>query len=149
VRSKIIKTLFSLVFLVTVLPNHLYAFHTITEILNNNKLIVCNDYDQVKMDQKVVVYTRKIANNRRYTELEKTEEFILPSVGQKITLHHNEVHPDSKFFPISDTLIMGTATVVNTKIAGESRIVNQISKNKRETIERKTVVITEQEGRQH
>ncbi|MEA9358486.1 hypothetical protein SHI21_19775 [Bacteriovorax sp. PP10] len=144
-RSKIIKNTFLMAFLVTVLPTNLYAFHTITEILNNNKLIICKDYDQVKTDQKVEVYTRKFSNNRRGTELEKTEEFILPKAGQQITLHHNELHSTSKFFPTTHTEILGTATVVNTKIAGEARVVKQVSKNKRETVERKTEIITEQD----
>ena len=144
-RSKIIKNSFLLAFLVTVLPSNLYAFHTITEVLNNNKLIICKDYDQVKTDQKVEVYKRKFSNSRRGRELEKTDEFTLPKLGQQITLHHNELHSTSKFLPIRHTEILGTATVVNTKIAGESRIVRQVPKNKQESVERKTEIITEQD----
>lgn len=145
-QSNIIKSSFVMTFLLTVLPTNLYAFHTITEILNNSKIVICKDYDQVKTDQKVEVYTRRFSNDRKGRELVKTEEFILPKEGEKVTLHHNELHSDSKFFPTKHTVILGTATVINSKLTGESRVVNQVPKNKLGIIERKSEIITEQEA---
>lgn len=144
-QSKIIQNSIVLAILVTVLPTKLYAFHTITEVLSNNKIIICKDYDQVRTDQKVEVYTKRFSNNRSGRELVKTEEFTLPKEGEKITLHHNELHLKSKFFPTKHSVTLGTATVVNTKLAGESRIVKQVAKGKTGKVERKSEVITEQD----
>lgn len=145
-RSNLIKTSVIMVFLVTVLPTKLYAFHTISEILNNSKILICKDFDQLKTDQKVEVYTRRFSTERKGRELVKTEEFLLPKAGEKITLHHNEFHSNSKMFPTTHTTVLGTATVVNFNLTGESRVVYQASKNKQKTAERKSVIITDKES---
>ncbi|AUN97653.1 hypothetical protein C0V70_05895 [Bacteriovorax stolpii] len=144
-QPKLMKTALLIVFLLAIQPVSSYGFHRISETLPSNKILICKDYDQVKTDQKIEVYTKRFSNSRSGRELVKTDEFMLPKEGQVISLHHNEFHSTGKFFPKTHTELLGTATVVSPKLVGESRVVNLIPKGKRETIETKTQIITEQD----
>ncbi|MBY0414174.1 MAG: hypothetical protein K2Q18_08410 [Bdellovibrionales bacterium] len=135
----------SLLVLTNLLPQNLYAFHAITEVLPSNKIIVCKDSDQVRTGKKVEVYKLKFATSKSSRELVKTDEFELPSEGQKIELFHKEFHFKGKALPKFHDEKKGTATVIAPKLAGEKRNVFEVGNNKSERAVEKTVDITSQD----
>lgn len=138
-------TCLALLALTNLLPLNLYAFHAITDVLPSNKILVCKDYDQVRNGKKVEVYKLKFATSRSSRELVKTDEFELPSEGQKIELFHKEFHFKGKSLPKFHEEKKGTATVIAPKLAGEKRNILEISDRKSARAVEKTIVITSQE----
>lgn len=135
----------SLLTLANLLPLNLYAFHAITEVLPSNKIIVCKDRDQIRNGQKVEVYKLKFSTSRSGRELVKSNEFLLPSEGQKIELFHREFHREGRvLFKYHDEK-RGTGTVIAPKLAGEKKNIIEITGKKMEQPFLKTDVITPQE----
>lgn len=105
------------------LPTKSYAFHSVSEILPDNKILICKDFNQVKIGNKIEVYTRNLSNSRRGIELVKADGFTLPSEGQKIDLYHREFHLSGKKFPkykYHDEKL-GSATIISLNLEGKDR----------------------------
>jgi hypothetical protein len=125
------KLILSLSILAVILfPLSVFAFHAITKKLTSNKILVCKDFNQVKNGNKVEVYKLRIGTKDLNRGLERTSEFILPSEGQKVELLHQELHLNGKRLPNYHDVKRRTATVIESKLAGEEYKVLKTCDNK-------------------
>ena len=123
-----------------------YAFHAVTEILPNGKLLVCKDYNQVKKGELVEVYTRVDSKSLSDFSLKKTSEFKLPASGQKIKLTHKDFHQNGKKSSRHEE-VLGVATVSYENLEGEKRSSGlERSKSRFSKINSSTHVITKEEA---
>lgn len=135
----------SLLVLSNLLPQNLYAFHAVTEVLPSNKIIVCKDADQVLKGKKVEVYKLKLGTKENSRGLEKVNDFIIPSEGQKVELFHKEFHFKGKLLPKYHDDKRGTATVIAPKLVGEERKIIEQGDHKSDKMVETMVKITSEE----
>ncbi|MBC7539336.1 MAG: hypothetical protein H7281_10985 [Bacteriovorax sp.] len=102
------------------LPAKSFAFHSVTEILPDNKILICKDFNQVRVGNKVEIYSKKLPHSRGGIELVKADELTLPSEGQKVDLYHREFHRIGKRLKYHDEKI-SSATVISLKLEGKDR----------------------------
>lgn len=68
------------------------AFHVVNEILPDGRLLICQDYNQIKKGDVVEIYERFRNDTDRNVKMVKMREITLPKVGEKIKLTHSDFH---------------------------------------------------------
>jgi benzoyl-CoA reductase/2-hydroxyglutaryl-CoA dehydratase subunit BcrC/BadD/HgdB len=133
-ESSMIKFKSIIASMVSLMSINTYAFHSITEILPSKKILICKDFNQVRNGRKVEVYVRQFSTSRSGLELVIAKEFELPKIGDKVELYHRETHLMGKNIKLKHNEKIGTATVVETNLAGESINRQKVSQSNRKTV---------------
>lgn len=101
-----------------VVSSNSYAYDRVSEVLPNGKLLVCLGALEKRTGNKVEVFQK--SDEKRY-DLEKIKEFSLPEVGATVKLIHDEVHVVEKRPNVKHSIVLGTAKIISTDLAGEIR----------------------------
>lgn len=109
----------------TLVTFNAYSFHAVNEILPSGKLLVCQDFNQIKNGGMVEVYEKFRTDTDRNVKMVKMREMTLPKVGEKVKLTHSDFHQvGTTSVNEYHTEESGVATVIEAKsLLGEKRFV--------------------------
>ncbi|AUN98420.1 hypothetical protein DOM21_09070 [Bacteriovorax stolpii] len=104
-----------------------YSFHAVSEILPSGKILICQDFNQIKKGGIVEVYERFRTDTDRNVKMVKMREITLPKAGEKVKLTHSDFHQ------VGTTSVneyhseeSGSATIVSSEtLLGEKRLVRK------------------------
>lgn len=131
----------------TLLATNAYAFHAVSEILPSGKILICQDYNQIKKGDTADVYAKFRIDTDRNVKMVKKSEISLPKVGEKVKLTHSDFHQ------VGTTAVTeyhsedsGTAIVIEPKqLLGEKRFVRKAPNEARNTDFSEMMIIGEKE----
>lgn len=137
------------VFMATIIsfPLNLFAFHTVSEILPEKKLLICKDVNQLIQGNKVEVF--KIDQTKRSgmkLGLQKGE-FDLPLKGTKLDLYHREFHDSGKRKTKYHDLKLGSGTVIDYDLSGKEISSLEVSDKKNSFTSIKKAKISDEDAR--
>lgn len=106
---------------------NVFAFHSVSEILPSGKLLICQDFNQVKKGGMVEVYDRYRKDSDRDVKMMKVRELTLPKVGEKVRLSHSDFHQvGTSSVTEYHSEESGSATIVeSSSLIGEKRFVRK------------------------
>jgi len=123
-----------------------FAFHAVTEILPSGKIIICQDYNQLKSGNMVEKMSLKSPHSKSDKTMIKTGEFALPIAGQKIKLIHSDYLSRGKVLRDKHVVELGTAIVSSDSIEGEDRILHLIPRSRSDRQTEKVIKISKEEA---
>lgn len=108
-------------FILTILsfPLSSFAFHKITEILPEGRLLVCKDYNQIVKGKNVETYKLNQTKNRGTILGIQTDEFLKPLPDSKVGLYHRDFHQNGRWQSKYHEQKIGTGTVVSYDFTGK------------------------------
>jgi hypothetical protein len=124
-----------------------YAYHEISEILNDNKIIVCRNHDEEIVGNKLII-KKEISSrspNKRYVI---SSEHVLPKNGENLNLYHRQVvftqgrNKKIEFF--ND--FIGTATITDKSIVGDKYITYIIQHSRQVKVISKEIIINAEDA---
>lgn len=132
-----------------IFPLSVFAFHSVSEILPEGKILVCKDFNQIINGNKVEVYKLDQTKNRGARLGIQMEEFEFPQNGAKVKLYHRDFHYNGKKLSKYDDQNLGTGTVINYDLSGkEISKITSLDKNN-SFPKMKKVLITEDEAEKY
>lgn len=98
------------------------AHHSVSEVTANNKIVITKDFNQTVSGDKVRSY--RINYKKLGFDEQLIEEHQLPKIGDKIKIYRTSFKfrdSKEKTFKSSIKELVGTATVINSDLTGDSR----------------------------
>lgn len=112
-----------------------FAFHSVSEILPSGKILICQDFNQLKKGNTVEIYDRYRKDTDRDVKMMKVREMTLPKVGEKIKLTHSDFHQvGTSSVTEYHSEEAGSATILESSaLLGEKRFVRKAPNEYKDT----------------
>lgn len=122
-----------------------FAFNSVSEILPSGKILICKTPGQVRNGDVVEIHKRSDPKSSSDYSTEKTSEFKLPGVGQKIKLTHKDFHSKGKKTEYH-TEEIGVAVISGDSLEGEERIYHTLDRTRHSRRIEKKVKLSKNEA---